>query len=63
MSETSDCEIASFAQDEIGTPWCITVDYKTLEDETVTVRDRDTTNQERAAIKGLPKYFEERLRQ
>ena len=31
-----------FAQDEIGTPWCVTVDFQTLDDETVTVRDRDT---------------------
>ncbi|MBI2004580.1 glycine--tRNA ligase [Patescibacteria group bacterium] len=34
-------------QDEIGTPWCITVDFETLEDDTVTVRDRDTGEQER----------------
>lgn len=36
-----------FAQDEIGTPYCITVDFQTLEDDTVTIRDRDTTKQER----------------
>lgn len=40
-------------QDEIGTPYCITVDYKTLEDNTVTVRDRDTMKQERVAIDEL----------
>jgi len=42
-----------YAQDEIGTPHCITVDYQTLEDDTVTVRDRDTTKQERVVIKEL----------
>ena len=39
-----------FSQDEIGTPWCITVDFTTLEDDTVTIRDRDTTKQERIKI-------------
>jgi glycyl-tRNA synthetase len=42
-----------FAQDEIGTPSCITVDYQTLEDETVTVRDRDSMKQERVKISDL----------
>jgi glycyl-tRNA synthetase len=49
------------AQDEIGTPWCVTVDFDTLEDDTVTVRDRDTSKQERIAIKDLKKYINERL--
>ncbi len=40
-------------QDEVGTPYCVTVDYDTLEDDTVTVRDRDTTAQARVAIDGL----------
>jgi len=40
-------------QDEIGTPYCITVDYQTLEDNTVTVRDRDTMKQERVKIEDL----------
>jgi glycyl-tRNA synthetase len=40
-------------QDEIGTPQCITIDFQTLEDDTVTVRDRDTTKQERLKIKDL----------
>jgi glycyl-tRNA synthetase len=40
-------------QDEIGTPYCVTVDFDTLEDDTVTVRNRDTTKQERASIKDL----------
>jgi glycyl-tRNA synthetase len=34
-------------QDEIGTPWCVTVDFQSLEDQTVTVRDRDSMQQER----------------
>ena len=36
-------------QDEIGTPYCVTIDHQTLEDRTVTVRDRDTLEQERIA--------------
>ena len=42
-------------QDEIGTPICITVDFQSLEDETVTVRDRDTGVQERVLIDSLSK--------
>ncbi len=42
-------------QDEIGTPWCVTVDFQTLEDNTVTVRDRDTGNQQRIKIEELSK--------
>ena len=38
-------------QDEIGTPYCVTVDFQTLDDDTVTIRDRDTTKQERVKIK------------
>ena len=48
-------------QDEIGTPWCITVDHQTLEDRTVTVRDRDSLGQERIAIDELPALLSERL--
>lgn len=48
-------------QDEIGTPWCITVDYQTLEDDTVTVRDRDTMKQERMPIRELSDYLQKRL--
>lgn len=44
-------------QDEIGTPYCITVDFDSLDDDMVTVRDRDSTEQERVAIKDLKKYF------
>lgn len=40
-------------QDEIGTPYCVTIDYDTLEDDTVTVRDRDTTAQTRVSIDAL----------
>lgn len=45
------------AQDEIGTPCCVTVDYQTLEDQTVTVRQRDTAMQERIAIAQLTGYL------
>lgn len=50
-----------FAQDEIGTPFCITVDFETLEDKAVTVRDRDTTKQERIPINKLDAYFQNKL--
>lgn len=50
-----------YAQDEIGTPWCVTVDYQTLDDSTVTVRDRDTAKQERVNIDRLGGYFSENL--
>ncbi len=40
-------------QDEIGTPYCVTVDYETLEDDTVTVRERDTTVQRRVTVEDL----------
>lgn len=41
-------------QDEIGTPYCVTIDFQTLEDNTVTVRDRDTAQQVRESIQELP---------
>jgi len=44
-------------QDEIGTPYCITVDYETLENDTVTVRDRDTMKQERVKIEDLHSFI------
>lgn len=47
-----------YAQDEIGTPACITVDYKTLEDGTVTVRDRDTAKQERVSVSEVRSYIQ-----
>jgi len=42
-----------YSQDEVGTPFCITVDYQTLEDNSVTLRDRDTTKQERVRLEDL----------
>ncbi|MCK4416407.1 MAG: glycine--tRNA ligase, partial [Thermoplasmatales archaeon] len=47
--------------DEIGTPFCITVDHDTLEDNTVTVRDRDTTQQERIKQEQLTDYFQDKF--
>jgi glycyl-tRNA synthetase len=44
-------------QDEIGTPWAFTVDDQTLEDDTVTVRDRDSLAQERLPIAGVPDWI------
>jgi glycyl-tRNA synthetase len=40
-------------QDEIGTPYCVTIDFDTLEDDTVTIRDRDTVEQTRVATADL----------
>jgi len=48
-----------YSQDEIGTPYCITVDFDSLESDDVTVRDRDTMKQKRVAIKELAPYLEE----
>ncbi len=48
-------------QDEIGTPYCITVDTQTLEDKTVTVRDRDSMEQERIPIDKLSEYLAKKL--
>ncbi|MDX1689960.1 MAG: glycine--tRNA ligase [Acidimicrobiia bacterium] len=49
-------------QDEIGTPYCVTVDFDTLDDRAVTVRDRDTMAQDRIPIENLVAYLEERFR-
>ncbi len=49
-------------QDEIGTPWCVTVDFDTLENGTVTVRDRDTGQQERVSAAELAKLFSEKIK-
>jgi len=49
-------------QDEIGTPFCITVDFQSLQDQTVTVRDRDSMQQERVAIEQLEGYLISRLK-
>jgi glycyl-tRNA synthetase len=48
-------------QDEVGTPLCVTVDFETLEDRAVTVRDRDTMQQERVAIADLLGFVQERV--
>jgi glycyl-tRNA synthetase len=48
-------------QDEIGTPFCVTLDFETLEDDAVTVRARDTMKQERVGLTQLPAYLGERL--
>ncbi len=48
-------------QDEIGTPWCVTIDFDTLENDSVTVRDRDTAKQERVPLVELANYFREKL--
>src|SRR3990167_7332095 len=50
-----------FSQDEIGTPWCITVDFETLENDTVTIRDRDTMKQERVAVDKVSDYLQNKL--
>ncbi len=48
-------------QDEIGTPFCVTVDHQSLEDEAVTVRDRDTWEQERVKVADLQQHLQTRL--
>jgi glycyl-tRNA synthetase len=48
-------------QDEIGTPFCVTVDFDTLQDKAVTVRDRDSMQQERIGIDNVESYLAERL--
>jgi glycyl-tRNA synthetase len=48
-------------QDEIGTPYCVTVDFETLEDHAVTVRERDSMAQERVSLDQISGYFGERL--
>ena len=50
-----------YSQDELGTPFCVTVDFDTLLDKKVTIRDRDTMKQERIAIKELVNYFTDKL--
>jgi glycyl-tRNA synthetase len=48
-------------QDEIGTPYCVTVDFDTLNDKAVTVRERDSMHQDRVGLDGLETYLSERL--
>ena len=48
-------------QDEVGTPFCVTVDFETLDDQAVTIRDRDTMQQERVSLDKVKGYLAERL--
>jgi glycyl-tRNA synthetase len=48
-------------QDEIGTPWCVTVDVESLEDRAVTIRDRDSMTQERVPLEGVKQLILDRL--
>ncbi|MEI8270221.1 MAG: glycine--tRNA ligase [bacterium] len=48
-------------QDEIGTPWCIVIDFDTLTDDTVTIRDRDTGEQERVKVSELNKFIKDKI--
>ena len=50
-----------YSQDEIGTPHCITVDFQTLEDDTVTIRDRDIMKQERVRVGELINYLTDKF--
>ncbi|MDP3954838.1 MAG: glycine--tRNA ligase [bacterium] len=50
------------AQDEIGTPWCVTVDFETLTDNAVTIRDRDTTQQVRVDVDKLADWLQNKLK-
>ena len=49
------------SQDEVGTPYCVTVDFETLEDHAVTVRERDTMKQERISLDAISSYLSERF--
>jgi len=48
-------------QDEVGTPWCVTIDHQSLEDQTVTIRDRDTMKQERIKINEVKSWIDKKL--
>ena len=50
-----------YSQDEIGTPFCVTIDFDTLEKDDVTIRDRDTMKQERIKISGLVNFLNEKI--
>ena len=50
-----------YAQDEIGTPFCVTIDFETLENDTVTIRDRDTMKQERIKTKEVKSFIAQRV--
>jgi glycyl-tRNA synthetase len=49
-------------QDEIGTPVCLTIDHQSVEDRTITLRDRDSLEQERVPIEGIAEEIERRLK-
>ena len=49
-------------QDEIGTPFCVTVDFDTLDDQAVTIRERDAMSQERIALDAVSDYLAVRLK-
>jgi len=49
-----------YSQDEIGTPFCVTVDFETLDDDSVTVRDRDSMKQERLKIEELSGFLKKK---
>jgi glycyl-tRNA synthetase len=48
-------------EDEIGTPWCITFDFESLEDNCVTIRERDSMEQVRVPIDSLEEYFADKI--
>ena len=48
-------------QDEIGTPYCVTIDFDTLDDDAVTIRERDSMAQERVPLSGVSEYLSSRL--
>jgi glycyl-tRNA synthetase len=60
--ETSNIGKRYRRQDEIGTPFCVTVDFDTLEDQAVTIRDRDSMEQQRIGLSEVGPYLRERLR-
>ena len=61
MTTEETSENATAVRDEIGTPFCITYDFDSENDGTVTVRDRDTMEQERVKIEDLKAYFEDKF--
>ena len=48
--------------DEVGTPWCLTIDGETIEKDTLTVRERDSMLQERVPVAGIAQYLKDRLK-
>ena len=49
-------------EDEIGTPYCVTVDFDTLEDNTVTIRDRDSMEQVRIPVEEVKEYIDNKIK-